>query len=334
MQQVLVYRKGGPCRSLASSKFQDPTIHKIEISGSVGAGGVNKAPDVRRIQEALNRVPERRGGPAVPLKVDGLFGDNTYKAIVKYQKKQLGMADGRIDPGKLTIRHLSYDEQMHPLEGEDAVRFAVSLIPRVQAALLAAQGALLIAERERDASGLMGQYGRPQVDALDRIFQIRQFPDPLSQIRWLQSLVREMSATLARGYAAEDAPFTGVFAPNTLIVEDYEAWAYTTGGGCRLLGQTITYLPPLGATVRADKIFITQQFGDQTISEQIFALIHELAHFCGPPRENPNTVDDYGYGALDAGPMTRLLPWQRIHNADHIGHYIWEAAFRTPSPRG
>lgn len=46
-----------------------------EISAPVGKGGVNNEPDVRIVQELLNKVPEDAGGPRPPLAVDGNAGN-------------------------------------------------------------------------------------------------------------------------------------------------------------------------------------------------------------------------------------------------------------------
>lgn len=80
------------------------------ISASVGRmGGVNRRPDVETVQELLNRVPPGRGGPAPPLDVDGLCGPLTIRAIQEFQLHHFGWsgADGRVDPGRRTIRKLN-----------------------------------------------------------------------------------------------------------------------------------------------------------------------------------------------------------------------------------
>ncbi len=56
------------------------------ISASVGKNGTNKPNDVKIIQELLNRVSRIHGGPLSPLKVDGLCGGITLKAIDIFQK--------------------------------------------------------------------------------------------------------------------------------------------------------------------------------------------------------------------------------------------------------
>ena len=77
-----------------------------EIEDSVGAGGVNRASDVRIVQQLLNQHMLALGLPL--LLVDNDSGDNTIEGIREYQRQVVGLAtpDGRIDPGGRTWRLL------------------------------------------------------------------------------------------------------------------------------------------------------------------------------------------------------------------------------------
>lgn len=77
---------------------------------SVGAGGGNKAADVKIVQELLNRAAPAWGGPSPALAVDGVCGMKTTTAIRQFQTKQFGsvfMPDGRVDPGQMTLGRLN-----------------------------------------------------------------------------------------------------------------------------------------------------------------------------------------------------------------------------------
>lgn len=76
------------------------------LSGSVGFGGMNKAPDVLLVQRLLNGTPFSKGGPAPALVPDGLCGPKTCGAISRFQNVNLGFNDGRIDVGGMTITAL------------------------------------------------------------------------------------------------------------------------------------------------------------------------------------------------------------------------------------
>lgn len=73
----------------------------IEISASVGRGGVNRKADTRRIQSALNEVY-----PALALTVDGLCGPKTVRRIERFQRGFMRSPDGRIDPGGRSLARL------------------------------------------------------------------------------------------------------------------------------------------------------------------------------------------------------------------------------------
>jgi hypothetical protein len=77
-----------------------------EIEDSVGAGGVNRASDVRIVQQLLNQHMRSLGLPL--LVVDSDAGDITIEAIREYQRQVVGLVrpDGRIDAGGRTWRLL------------------------------------------------------------------------------------------------------------------------------------------------------------------------------------------------------------------------------------
>ena len=73
----------------------------FSISGSVGRGGQNKAPDVQAVQAALNAKSN------AGLKVDGICGPKTIAAISAFQKTLGQAGDGRVDAGRATARALA-----------------------------------------------------------------------------------------------------------------------------------------------------------------------------------------------------------------------------------
>ena len=73
----------------------------FSITGSVGRGGQNKAPDVQAVQAALNS----KAGAG--LTVDGKCGPKTIAAITAFQKKLGQAGDGRVDVGRGTARALA-----------------------------------------------------------------------------------------------------------------------------------------------------------------------------------------------------------------------------------
>ncbi len=78
-----------------------------DIKASVGNGGHNAEADVTEVQSLLNAVPAGQGGANPVLDIDGWCGKGTVAAIHAFQKRQIGWSDGRVDPGKATIRRLN-----------------------------------------------------------------------------------------------------------------------------------------------------------------------------------------------------------------------------------
>jgi hypothetical protein len=106
----------------------------MKLSTSVGRGGVNQQPDVRRVQAALN--VQHRLASLDLIAEDGLVGPETIGAIVRFQRSAgLPQADGRIDPRGPTQRALE-DAILATVEAElrqDAER----VIQQLSRALLA-----------------------------------------------------------------------------------------------------------------------------------------------------------------------------------------------------
>lgn len=78
-----------------------------KLSAPVGLNGRNLEPDVMTVQYLLNCVPQSHGGPQAELSIDGLCGPLTTGAIGRFQQKNLGFADRRVDPGGKTLTALS-----------------------------------------------------------------------------------------------------------------------------------------------------------------------------------------------------------------------------------
>ena len=76
------------------------------ITSSVGRGGVNSRSDTKIVQQLLNDALKSTPGFR-PLAVDGIAGPKTNAAIEMFQRKNLGWADGRVDPGGKTLAALN-----------------------------------------------------------------------------------------------------------------------------------------------------------------------------------------------------------------------------------
>jgi hypothetical protein len=76
----------------------------MNLSGSVGRGGMNLAFDVLRIQKALNIARDQDG--LSEISEDGLVGPETLGAIQEFQHRHTRVGDDRVDPHGETLREL------------------------------------------------------------------------------------------------------------------------------------------------------------------------------------------------------------------------------------
>ena len=83
-------------------------ISALKLSAAVGTGQLNRPEDVRAIQDLLCRNPLVKS-KGLNIKVDGIFGTNTEKAIIAVQANifKHSKPDGIVSSGQLTIHQLS-----------------------------------------------------------------------------------------------------------------------------------------------------------------------------------------------------------------------------------
>lgn len=79
-------------------------LEAISIRRRVGAGGENLRPDVENVVKLLKAIPASEGGADLPSSTSGT---HLSTAIRKFQLRQFACANGRIDPGEVSIRRLN-----------------------------------------------------------------------------------------------------------------------------------------------------------------------------------------------------------------------------------
>lgn len=80
----------------------------LDITASVGRGGINREDDVRRVQYLLNKTSPANGGPATAFDtVPGANSASFETAIENFQHSHSLVQDGRVDPGRSTITKLN-----------------------------------------------------------------------------------------------------------------------------------------------------------------------------------------------------------------------------------
>ena len=76
------------------------------IAGSVGENGLNRATDVALIQVLLATLPSEAGGSNL-MSWDGVYGDITKTAILRFEQVQQLVQDGIVQPNDFTIKRLA-----------------------------------------------------------------------------------------------------------------------------------------------------------------------------------------------------------------------------------
>ncbi len=319
------------------------------ISASVGLGGVNNINDVRVIQSALNDVGASNGGPFIPLKVDGISGPLTAKAIANFQLRNLGFSDSRVDPKGRTLRALNAqrgnsvsavsavgagpaspqgDRKTSTLPNPLIVPLIESLLPQIRAAIRAASFQLSLAKPFVGTQKLQVPQGpflapaRASLRLLNNIFSLDKFANPQPAHERLSVAFRNMDVALNRRFETSPLASKTLFVPNTKEFMERQAAAYTTPGGAFALPNERNSLG-----LPNDLIFLCSNLATENRDNQIRVAIHELAHYVSP--KNDKTKDPAkGRFFANRQPMDALQPQQKIRNAEHYAAYAFICAFR------
>jgi|HubBroStandDraft_3_1064219.scaffolds.fasta_scaffold09558_2 peptidoglycan hydrolase-like protein with peptidoglycan-binding domain len=318
----------------------------MTINGSVGLGGKNGKDDSKKIQLALNNVLEVFGGPVVPLKVDGLPWEKTIQAIRKFQMKQLGFSDGRVDPNGPTLAKLNelvdttdFLESLAQLLGLSSLPgvavdpkviddLYATLLPVIQSCVLAADATLLLARSQLDEPSSGSLFSKGAWDLVNRHFALDQNPDKRKDFEFIRAIYRDMNALLHRN--TSKAEHTFVAFPGRVSAADLvlkrNAVAVAVPNGRNLTGEfTVTALDGTKITLKDNEIQIFQPFQFQPQDARVVAVIHEMSHYLGGGEGSGTLVDDHGYGWVDK--LQNLSPKLKVRNAECFSNFAFDAKF-------
>jgi hypothetical protein len=317
----------------------------VSISASVGLGGVNRKDDSKKIQIALNNVLEIFGGPAVPLVVDGLPWDKTIKAIRKFQTRQLGWSDGRVDPTGPTLAKLN--EQVNttnflrsiaqllgpspaPGIGVDPKTMDdlyTNLLPVIRFCVLAADATLMLA-RDQLGGASPSPFGKSAMELVNRHFALAQNPNQNQDFEFIRSIYFDMTVLLNRNNTSPERTFVafpGKISATALVLGRNAVAVAVAGGRNLKTTTTVTALDGTKITLDDHKIQIFPAFQFEPQDARIATLIHEMSHYLGGPDGATNTIDDHGYGWVDH--LTNLSPRLKARNADCFSNFAFDARF-------
>ena len=295
--------------------------HSVIISAPVGDAAPwrcpNRPDDVRTIQIALNRFDPVDGGPVTPLVPDGLCGPLTRKAIHHFQAKWgisfqgKDVKDGIVDREGPTIRRLRKGPGPSLTPPEALKRH----LPRVIEVLTAARSALTLVHHLYARPSGLG-FGELAEAKFEKHFHASQVGDKARHVSDVDRVY--LSMLTAIGHVPQ-----GVI----LLVDEPPAFAdgaymFTFPGGYSARKPTDVF-----KTLHQGSIYMCPRSGTLSHDGFTYVLIHELAHYVGPPHGNPHAILDNGYFRQEAPHKYRALTAvQALRNADSYSQFAFEAA--------
>jgi hypothetical protein len=310
------------CGKSGCKPLQPGTTKKsrLGITAPVGAPprARNLPEDVRLVQAALNNFTPQQGGPDPKPKVDGICGPKTMAAILKFQPKwNVRAPDGVVDVGGPIDKSLGGPSSTYsdlPAEMAGHIQQVRNYIQIVLSALDAAMRYQSKSEgRETD------YFGKICWDKLTKHFQVDKFGGYSTwqeQLLWIRSIYFNM--WVAIGYV----PFGLMLFADEPETYHMGALAFATLGGYHVSRRHIKTEGVFEGT-----IYLCPQMQQAKQDTFTYVLIHELAHFVGPNYKNPNSITDFAY-QWDSVNYKKLLPWQRVHNADCYAQYALDVMNR------
>ena len=311
----------GKCSRHVESDESDVTI---VIQYSVGKLGRNVPDDVITIQDALNRVPITQGRPQPLLATDGLNGPNTERGIYQFQVKHFSAshADARVDPNHRTIARLNdLQPTQSPSTSLGSAHSTASFVPtskkddevltQVEAGLMRGIGWTFHARAVlNDATA--HTHGKKETkehyDLVDRCFKIKSLESSAARTAMDKIVTIFFRMPLAR---TRKTPF--------LVKETKKC---TTDEGHSVFARA--YMGGFHSTKPKHKpVYIcTGNMDGKGTDFMADAMVHELAHYCGPLTGADRI--DHGGGA---NPAYGLAALKLEHSAAMISasNYAWLA---------
>ena len=211
------------------------------------------------------------------------------------------------------------------------------LLPKVRAVIRAANFRCLSADpfvTNRKLTKPTGPFlasTRLAINQLNFVFDLDKFRNPRPAFENIKRVYRNMDVALNRSF--ETAPLIAptLFVPNTFVIMEKRAAAYTSAGGAFVKSNTV-----LSVTRQpADRIYICNSFFLFTDErEQVSVVVHELAHYVSG---QPILIDDivksgHMLAAADKPNFDRIRPEQKVRSAEHYAFFAILAGFRQFIP--
>jgi hypothetical protein len=211
------------------------------------------------------------------------------------------------------------------------------LLPKVRAVIRAANFRCLSADpfvtnkKLTKPTGPFLASARLAINQLNFVFDLDKFRNPRPAFENIKRVYRNMDVALNRSF--ETAPLIAptLFVPNTFVIMEKRAAAYTSAGGAFVKSTTVLSFPPQPA----NRIYICNSFFFFTDErEQVNTVVHELAHYVSG---QPILIDDivksgHMLTAADKPNFDRIRPEQKVRSAEHYAFFAILAGFRQFIP--
>lgn len=316
-----------------SGEPNDNLQFPISILRTVGLGQANNPDEVRTIQQALNRFGPSQGGPDPKLVPDGIVGPKTNASIVQFQKRQLGFADGKVDPNQKTINRINQlvATVFVAVNPRIIKKVYEDLLPEVRRAVLDADAALLAARSAiLGAPGLINP-GAASAALVNRHFSLDQNPNAARDFELIRGLFRKMLALVHRNLGNFETTFIaapGRFDAARVLTSGVFALSFPNGVNLRGVVTRAKAQDGSDIVIPQDKILITAKFPFITRDLQISTLIHEMSHYLGESESKPDSIDDPPGGNSAPDQIKKLAPTQKPRIAQCYANFAFEAHFK------
>ncbi|MET0026027.1 MAG: peptidoglycan-binding protein [Candidatus Thiodiazotropha sp.] len=324
----IVQNKSGICGQLlklgdtsGEGNGNGDRLDEIFILGSVGIHGYNYPDDVKKIQDALNRVAQAQGGAHPKLKPDGLCGDKTKQAIQKFQLMHFGWsgADGLVEVARQTLARLNEILGTRKIQipnvnlvEANTIQLALSMINAARSNILMAMP--MVDKKPSPGGGLTVFSRESLMRLLNKHFSIDDSHNPIQAFAHVKGIFNLMWQVFQRP--------GGLWGVHTFerdpLALDFRA--YAAGGGYFKSGK---HTLEKGVKMRLDSIFLCKRFFEESAPfKQAFIIVHECAHFV----DLQGSIKDFAYNRESGGAKIRgLPPFLKQHNANCYSNFAYEA---------
>ena len=311
-----------------------PKVVVVDIQSPVGdveSRGVfgNRMDDVRRVQALLNKVGPSEGGPTAPgssgvLKVDGLCGPLTRRAIVVFQRKQFPEKppDGIVDPDQRTLYRLN---QIATPELDNV------LVAKATAGLATVKAYLSLAIVKASAVLMEWRLDNPlfklsqQEALLNENFHLDRSTDRVRDLGMILDVLQRMLTVVGhipRGPNQKTA--FGFIAASPLNKSGVIPYAFAYRGGWQFRQGETGNDPDFRDPTRTDLVYVTQHLMNAREGAFIYAMLHELAHYVGGKGDDIDAIADRAYFHRQLDRYKRLSAYEATTNADSYAQYVWQ----------